>query len=243
MEIFKNPVLHKALAFRGGTALHKLFFDPPGRYSEDIDLVQRKEGPIGPVIDAIRNILYPWLGEPRRKQGQGQVTILYRFDSTALPVRPMRLKVEINTREHFAVLGLGSHPFTVDNPWFSGESDLPVFAFEELMATKLRALYQRKKGRDLYDLWLAVQSQTHKLNRQQVIHCFQKYMGNSRTSVSRAQFEDNLKTKVKDQLFRKDLDPLLPTGTQYDVETAAKAVLTELIALVPGSPWKGEDNG
>jgi hypothetical protein len=37
--IFARPSLRQALAFRGGTALHKLHFDPPGRYSEDLDLV------------------------------------------------------------------------------------------------------------------------------------------------------------------------------------------------------------
>ena len=46
VEIFSNPFLKENLAFRGGTALHKLYLEPPTRYSEDIDLVQIKEGPI-----------------------------------------------------------------------------------------------------------------------------------------------------------------------------------------------------
>ncbi len=49
------------LAFRGGTAIHKLLFTRALRYSEDIDLVQRHRGPIGPVINAIREAL-AWLG-------------------------------------------------------------------------------------------------------------------------------------------------------------------------------------
>lgn len=40
VEIFKDPFLADRLAFRGGTALHKLFMQPQPRYSEDIDLVQ-----------------------------------------------------------------------------------------------------------------------------------------------------------------------------------------------------------
>jgi len=35
IEIFSDPFLNKELAFRGGTALHKLFFSPAARYSED----------------------------------------------------------------------------------------------------------------------------------------------------------------------------------------------------------------
>lgn len=48
------------------------------RYSEDIDLVQREVGPIGTLIDAIREALDPWLDAPRWKQGQGRFTLYYR---------------------------------------------------------------------------------------------------------------------------------------------------------------------
>jgi predicted nucleotidyltransferase component of viral defense system len=40
IEIFKSNLLCEKLAFRGGTALHKLFTSRQSRYSEDIDLVQ-----------------------------------------------------------------------------------------------------------------------------------------------------------------------------------------------------------
>ena len=35
----------RSLAFRGGTALYKLYLTPAARYSEDIDLVQVEAGP------------------------------------------------------------------------------------------------------------------------------------------------------------------------------------------------------
>ena len=104
VEIFSDPVLAGALAFRGGTALYKLYLTPPARYSEDIDLVQVEPGPAGPMMDALRNALDPWLGEARWKQSQGRVTLGYRFLSEDVPAMRLRLKVEINTREHFAVL-------------------------------------------------------------------------------------------------------------------------------------------
>ncbi len=40
IELYGHPLLKEKLAFRGGTALNKLIFNPPSRYSEDIDLVQ-----------------------------------------------------------------------------------------------------------------------------------------------------------------------------------------------------------
>ncbi len=59
--------------------------------------------------------------------------------------KEMKLKIEINTREHFNVLGLKKIPFKVKNTWFSGECHLISYELEELLATKLRALYQRKR--------------------------------------------------------------------------------------------------
>jgi len=92
VELYERPQVAAALAFRGGTALHKLFLETPGRYSEDIDLVQIEAGPIGPVLAEIRAALDPWLGDPRRRQSADSVKLIYRFESTGLPVQPVRLK-------------------------------------------------------------------------------------------------------------------------------------------------------
>ena len=61
-EIFDDEELARDFALRGGTALHKLHFSPARRYSEDIDLVQLKPGPIGSAINRLRAKLDRWLG-------------------------------------------------------------------------------------------------------------------------------------------------------------------------------------
>ena len=71
VELFSEPLLSEHLAFRGGTALHKLYLAPPARYSEDIDLVQVKGGPIGAIMTGLRQKLDSWLGAPKRKQSEG----------------------------------------------------------------------------------------------------------------------------------------------------------------------------
>jgi predicted nucleotidyltransferase component of viral defense system len=157
VELFANPVLAKALAFRGGTALYKLYIKPAARYSEDIDLVQMTAEPAGPVMEAVRLVLDPWLGAPRWKQTEGRVTFVYRFSSEDTPPIGMRLKVETNTREHFAVHGFKTVPFSVSSRWFEGECKILTYELDELLATKMRALYQRKKSRDLFDLATALQ--------------------------------------------------------------------------------------
>lgn len=70
VEIFSDPLLNNELAFRGGTALHKLFFNPPARYSEDIDLVRTSTGPIANIIDALRLRIDPLLGALQKPCGR-----------------------------------------------------------------------------------------------------------------------------------------------------------------------------
>ena len=146
VEIFTNSELRGSLALRGGTALNKLFVHPPSRYSEDIDLVQAEPGAIGDVLDALRRRLDPWLGRPKRSSSEANVTLVYRFESEVPPIRPLRLKIEINTREHFTVLDYKHPPLAVANPWFTGETNVTTYRLDELMGMKLRALYQRRKG-------------------------------------------------------------------------------------------------
>ena len=59
VDLYLDELLAREVAFRGGTALHKLHLDPPSRYSEDIDLVQVHAGPIGTVLNAMRTQLDP----------------------------------------------------------------------------------------------------------------------------------------------------------------------------------------
>lgn len=74
VEIFRHPVLAESVALRGGTALAKLHLRPPARYSEDIDLVQTTAEAAGPMMDALRSVLEPWLGRAKWKQGEGRIT-------------------------------------------------------------------------------------------------------------------------------------------------------------------------
>jgi predicted nucleotidyltransferase component of viral defense system len=238
VELFTEPNVAQQVLFRGGTALHKLFFQPPGRYSEDIDLVQRKAGPIGELADRIREVIDPWLDSPKWKRSRDRFTLIYRFSTTFEPVGPMRLKIEINTREHFCVLGESLKEFVVQNPWYSGTAALATYELDELVGTKLRALYQRKKGRDLYDLSLGIESEAVEPGR--IIECFSRYLAHDNKKVSRAEFEANLAGKMKDQAFLGDIEPLIAAGVDYSPSEAAKLVGDELISKLPGEPWKGQ---
>lgn len=239
VALYSHPAFRDALAFRGGTALHKLLLATPGRYSEDIDLVQTEPGTIGPALDAIREALDPWLGTPGRKQTKDGTTLLYRFESSGLPAQPMRLKVEINTREHGSVEALTRRTFRVENPWFTGSAQILTYSPTELLGTKLRALYQRKKGRDLFDLWQAL---THfAVDDAGVVRVFGEYLERAGLRVTRAQFERNLAQKERMPEFFGDVLPLLPGDGTYEPEAAMLLIRQRLIERLPGKPWRTKE--
>jgi len=153
----------------------------------------------------------------------------------------MRLKIEINTREHFSVLGFEMRRFLVRNSWFGADANIKSYMLEEILGTKLRALYQRKKGRDLFDLWAGMRHGD--VDAAKVVYCFQQYMLHKNLSVSRAEFEANLIQKINDSEFLEDILPLLPTGSVYHYHEAEAVIKNDLISRLPGEPWKGSREG
>ena len=237
VSMFAESEVGNLLAFRGGTALYKLHLRPAVRYSEDIDLVQVSPGPIGEVLDVIRRALDPWLGSPRRSAKEGRVTLNYRMSSEAQPPVPMRLKVEINSREHFSVFGIVERELSVRSRWFIGNATVMTYQLDELLGTKLRALYQRKKGRDLFDLFIA--NRDAKVHPARVVECFLRYLEHEGLRVSRAEFEMNLREKLSDKSFLSDIEPLIAPGTVWSFEGAAEYLQRDILPLLPGEPWRG----
>jgi predicted nucleotidyltransferase component of viral defense system len=239
IQIYSDVELKRTFAFRGGTSLQKIFFPSPTRYSEDIDLIQVPKEPIGPAIDRLRNLLDPWLGKPKREFNEGRAVLKYHFQSEEPPIRKMRLKIEINNAEHICVLGHKSVPYSMQSGWFSGKVDILTFEIEEILGTKLRALYQRKKGRDLYDMNMAYQYFKN-LDDEKMVRCFEKYMKHEGHSVSRAQYEANLHEKLSDPKFLGDIQPLLRSGAPvFDIAYAGEMFKKRTLPHFHGEPWAG----
>jgi predicted nucleotidyltransferase component of viral defense system len=188
----------------------------------------------------VKEALDPWLREPRRKFKEGRVVLLYRMTSEGPPATPMRLKVEINSREHFTEHGLVHVPFDVRSDWFTGHAEITTYDLDELLGTKLRALYQRKKGRDLFDLALLLD---HGADPARVIRCFERYASEEGITVARAPFEQNLEEKRADPLFAGDMAALVRPGLAWDAAVAMERVLGELVSRLPGEPWLGSGEG
>jgi predicted nucleotidyltransferase component of viral defense system len=228
VEIYRHPLLADELVFRGGTCLHQLHLASPRRYSEDLDFVRRSKDGIGPVLDALREVADSIGLEVYARDLSEHPKLRMRAPSEEDATALLRVKVEINTHESSPAMPLVRRPFKVENSWFSGTADVLTFHPEELVATKLRALYQRRKGRDLFDLWLALAEM--ELAPEAIIEAFGPYRPSGYT---RAAATANLEAKVDDGSFRHDLDALVavwPDG--YDVAGAAQLLIDEIFSLL-----------
>ena len=236
-DLFNGTRLQGKIAFRGGTAIYKLLFQQPMRYSEDIDLVQMQAEPIGETISTIRDAL-KWLGQCKSRQSQHSTRLYFAFTPETRPNSTLKLKIEINTREHNNLYGIKKYPFQMNCSWYEANAEIPSYELDELFGTKLRALLQRDKNRDLFDLYQGISQCS--IDCERTVSCMEHYLKQSNQTISRAQAEERMLTKLHRNLTA-DVVPLLPVGVRYDNDVAVNAfnlVWTELITRISGKPWK-----
>lgn len=226
-EIANDELLGKELVIRGGTAFHKLYLDEPCRYSEDLDYVRTSAGGIGDIMKRLTEMGKD-LGFEVRTQMAQHPKVFWRFVSASGIKR--KIKLEINTFERSPVLPLSSRKTTVESVWYRGCAEVPVFQVEELCATKVRALYQRSKGRDLFDLWLALTRL--EVDPEGIVGAFETYRPKG---LTRGLMERNLAAKLDDRDFCHDCDSLIVGGAKrfgYDAQEAGHLVMEKVVSLI-----------
>lgn len=225
IEIANDSLLGSELVLRGGTAFHKLFLPEPLRYSEDLDYVRTTEGGIGEIMKRLTGLGTQLGYDVRTKMGK-YPKVLWRFrfaDET-----PGKIKIEINTFERSPMLPLQDAHHQVENAYYDGEALISTFQPEELVATKIRAIYQRKKGRDLYDLWLALT--VLRLDPMKIASAFPAYRPEN---VSKEMLIENLAAKLKDKDFCTDTEGMVRTGSlPYDPQEAGAMIRERILALI-----------
>lgn len=199
-------------------------------------MVQINPGPIKPIIFRLGEVL-SYMPDKVVKQKRYNNTLLFRVESETLPVVQIRLKVEINCFEHFSVLGLKKMPFSVNSPWFADSCDVTTYELNELLGTKMRALYQRRKGRDLFDLWYAL---THaEVDEETILRCFDKYiLFVVEHAPTYKEFVLNMEEKMREEEFLTDMEALLRPNTIFDPQEAYQTVKSKLIDKLPGDRWE-----
>lgn len=226
VEIARDPYLGDELVFRGGTCLHKLYADRAYRYSEDLDYVRRTSGGIAELTRAVGAIGTRLGMEVRTQIGRHpKIYLRAPYESGS---GQMRIKIEVNTFERSPARDVVRLPFSVESAWFTGDAGVLTFDLAELVSTKLRALFQRSKGRDLFDLWLAIEQLG--VRPAELVECFAPYRP---AGYTRRRAEENLRAKLGDAAFREDLFPLVvawPDG--YAIDAAASMIIDDVFSLL-----------
>ena len=152
----------------------------------------------------------------------------------------IRLKIEINTRELESFDAPAALPLEILNPWFSGRAAVPTYTREEMVATKLRALLQRDKGRDLYDLAHALEV-FECLDVDRILEIFGRFLDLAGQAISRAQAQQRMFAKLARPRILFDIRPLLPVAqaealTEESTAESFRSVFMNLVDRLPGKP-------
>lgn len=244
--LFDDAFLSGQIAMRGGTLLHKAHLAPASRYSEDIDLVVVGTRPEDHVRRAIRRVLTDVLGEPKTSvwdtlklalrnavQPSRVLRMTYSLPSIIEPGRMLDIVIEANVTER------KPHRAVVEIPFSFPFRDKPVqlrlkgYDIHEMLGTKMRAMFQRKRGRDLFDLYWALTKSAKPVAPAAIIESFQHYMKLEGTTAGRAEFVGILEAHLKDRGFCSDMELLLRHGITYDPQTAGNYIKANLLSLLP----------
>ena len=245
--LFDDAFLKTQIAMRGGTLLHKVHLAPASRYSEDIDLVVIGDRPDEHVRKAINRVLLGVLGRPTSSAWQAVklavrnavkpskvLRVIYRVPSVADPIgTPLEIVIEANVTERKSYRPISLLPFSY---LFRDEmvaTTVNGFEIHEMLGTKMRALFQRRRGRDLFDLYWALTEAGTPVNPAEIIELFLYYLQQEGTVATRDEFIGLLQSHLNDRGFLTDMNALLRTGIAYDPIAAGDYVIGSLLKLLP----------
>jgi len=246
VALFDDAFLSSQIAMRGGTLLHKVHLAPPARYSEDIDLVVVGTRPAEHIRRAIRRVLTDVLGAPKASvwdtlklairntvKPSRVLRMTYSTRSIIEPGRTLEIVVEANVTERKPHRAVVEMPFSFPFRDKSIQTRVKGFDIHEMLGTKMRAMFQRKRGRDLFDLYWALTKSPSPVDPAAIIASFQHYLKQEGTKAGRAEFVGILEAHLKDRGFCSDMEPLLRNGINYDPQTAGSYVKANLLKLLP----------
>jgi predicted nucleotidyltransferase component of viral defense system len=244
--IFNDRFLGEQVAMRGGTLLHKVYLAPPSRFSEDIDLVVFGDRPEDHIRKALRRVLTEALGSPKTsvwstinlavRNAVRPSRILHMTYSVPLVMEQgpaLQITVEVNVTERTSHSPIAKLPFAFPFRRNSIRMSINGYEIHEMLGTKMRALFQRRRGRDLFDLFWALERGTPPVDSAAVVDSFLYYLRQETAQPVREEFIAILNSHLSDLGFGTDTDHLLRTGVQYDPYRAGECVKTKLLNLLP----------
>ena len=131
------------------------------------------------------------------------------------PSRTLDIVIEANVTERKPHRSVVEIPFSFPFRGQSIHARIKGYDIHEMLGTKMRAMFQRKRGRDLFDLYWALTQSQSPVDPAAIIASFQHYLKQEGTNASRAEFVGILETHLKDRGFCSDMQPLLRTDITY----------------------------
>jgi len=246
VALFGDAFLSGQVAMRGGTLLHKVHLAPASRYSEDIDLVAVGTRPEGHIRRAIRRVLADVLGAPKASvwdtvrlalrntvKPSRVLRMTYSIPSVMEPGRMLDIVVEANVTERNPHRAVAEVLFVFPFRGESIQTRIKGYDIHEMLGTKMRAMFQRRRGRDLFDLYWALTQSTRPVDPSAIIESFQYYMKQEGTNAGRKEFVGILEAHLGDRGFCTDMEPLLRNGIVYDPQSAGRYIKANLLSLLP----------
>ena len=148
------------VAFKGGTALRKVYAGAAGRFSTDLDfaVASLDDDPDAVVSLLVETIHGTRLGpfDYKVEQRRGRHTIIYNSDLGPDPTGVLQSKVDVGPPPWLAPIERTWVQVPIHKRYGGPLPALPVVALAENVAEKIARLNRRSPARDAYDLvWVA----------------------------------------------------------------------------------------
>ncbi len=176
LGLTRAPIVRPILAFKGGTALRKMYF-PDFRFSEELDftlVASTDEDDLRAGIALVTRQVERMSGLQMRiarwsvkrdiadeEAYQARVAYLGPYGQTT---SPLRIRLDLTRYER---LVLPTKPMAVTHPYSDAPADaccVSTYPLEEMLAEKLRALLRRAYPRDVFDVWYLLKHHREQLN-------------------------------------------------------------------------------
>jgi len=182
MQIIAASSTGKTLVFKGGTALHHCYLGQY-RFSEDLDFSSNQTPlPIEDVRKIFDNIDYLSI----KKDYLSKATIkIEKLQYTGPLIQPNSLKVEIDFLQNVL---LPPQILTYHNVW-GVDFTVAVMDIKEICAEKIRAMSDRARYRDFYDIYLLLEK--YQLNLDEIVSYVKQK--ETRRPITKASIQTNWK--------------------------------------------------
>jgi len=201
--------------FKGGSALYKLY--NLERFSEDLDFSLAESAKKEEVTEILKKIIGRIKGFSIKEQKEVKNSILIKISCSGIITKYNALRIDISLKNEIVM------PIDVKN-YISDYLDIPPFSIrvlnpEEIISEKIHAILNRKKARDLYDLFfLLKQFKFNEKITQEKLRLF-----NQKYSL------EAVKKRIKElgNLWTSELEPFV-LGELPDFDSVEKYVLEKL---------------